>query len=64
VGLWVIAGLGTVLYTGERWHASGWKHILGLVGIFGMLLSSLLCFYYKTITADLIFCDHIVGDGY
>jgi hypothetical protein len=35
VGLWVLAGLAAVLYSGERWHASGWKHILGLVGIFG-----------------------------
>ncbi|KAG0352254.1 hypothetical protein BGZ54_002878, partial [Gamsiella multidivaricata] len=34
VGLWVLAGLGTVLYTGERWRAHGWKHILGLIGIF------------------------------
>ncbi|KAG0049521.1 hypothetical protein BGZ83_005707 [Gryganskiella cystojenkinii] len=35
VGLWVLAGLATVLYSGERWQANGWKHILGLVGIFG-----------------------------
>ncbi|KAF9170481.1 hypothetical protein BGX21_004765 [Mortierella sp. AD011] len=37
VGLWIIAALGTVLYSGERWHASGWKHILGLVGVFAGL---------------------------
>lgn len=35
VGLWIIAALTAVLYSGERWHASGWKHILGLVGVFG-----------------------------
>ncbi|KAF9110859.1 hypothetical protein BGX27_005776 [Mortierella sp. AM989] len=37
VGLWIIAALTAVLYSGERWHASGWKHILGLVGVFGGL---------------------------
>ncbi|KAG0298783.1 hypothetical protein BGZ98_000074 [Dissophora globulifera] len=37
VGLWVLAGLGTVLYSGERWRANGWKHILGLIGIFAGL---------------------------
>ncbi|KAF8952051.1 hypothetical protein BGZ46_003690, partial [Entomortierella lignicola] len=37
VGLWIVAAIATVLYSGERWHANGWKHILGLVGIFGGL---------------------------
>lgn len=35
VGLWILAGLTMVLYTGQRWHAHGWKHILGLIGIYG-----------------------------
>ncbi|KAF9431737.1 hypothetical protein BGZ76_011752 [Entomortierella beljakovae] len=37
IGLWIVAALGAVLYSGERWHASGWKHILGLIGVFGGL---------------------------
>ncbi|KAF8941056.1 hypothetical protein BGZ58_002870 [Dissophora ornata] len=34
VGLWVLAALGTVLYTGQRWQANGWKHIVALIGVF------------------------------
>ncbi|KAF9362721.1 hypothetical protein BGX34_005610 [Mortierella sp. NVP85] len=37
VGLWVLAALGAVLFTGQRWHAHGWKHVLGLIGVFAGL---------------------------
>ncbi|KAF9913855.1 hypothetical protein BX616_009447 [Lobosporangium transversale] len=36
-GLVILFALGTVLYSGERWHANGWKHVLGLMGIFAGL---------------------------
>ncbi|KAF9161785.1 hypothetical protein DFQ27_004406 [Actinomortierella ambigua] len=37
VGLWVLAGLSTVFYTGERFRQQGWKHILGLIGLYAAL---------------------------
>jgi len=46
VGLWVLALLGTVLYAGDRWHANGWKYVLGPVGVFGKTLFIEFTSYY------------------
>ncbi|KAG0280088.1 hypothetical protein BGZ95_011311 [Linnemannia exigua] len=61
VGLWVIAGLGTVLYTGERWHASGWKHILGLVGIFAGLQVVCMALIAHVTQTSAMFAHHHYG---
>ncbi|CAO3568930.1 unnamed protein product [Mortierella alpina] len=64
VGLWVLAGLGTVLYSGERWHATGWKHILGLVGIFaGLQIVSMGLIAHVTQTSS-IFAHHHYGPSF
>ncbi|KAI1320117.1 hypothetical protein EDD11_002089 [Mortierella claussenii] len=59
VGLWVLAGLGTVLYSGERWQASGWKHILGLIGIFaGLQVVSMGLIAHVTQTSAMFIHHH------
>ncbi|KAF9940541.1 hypothetical protein BGZ65_006681 [Modicella reniformis] len=54
VGLWILAGLGTVLYTGQRFHAQGWKHILGLIGVFaGLQIVSMALVAHVTHTSSM-----------
>ncbi|KAG9067280.1 hypothetical protein KI688_012063 [Linnemannia hyalina] len=61
VGLWVIAGLSTVLYTGERWIATGWKHILGLVGIFAGLQVVCMALIAHVTQTSAMFAHHHYG---
>ncbi|KAF9406151.1 hypothetical protein BGZ94_003226, partial [Podila epigama] len=63
-GLWVLAGLSTVLYTGERFHAHGWKHILGLVGIYaGLQVVSMALIAHVTQTSAM-FAHHQFGPSF
>ncbi|KAI7831684.1 hypothetical protein BC939DRAFT_435999 [Gamsiella multidivaricata] len=61
VGLWVLAGLGTVLYTGERWRAHGWKHILGLIGIFAALQVVSMAMVAHVMQTSAMFIHHRYG---
>ncbi|KAF9193045.1 hypothetical protein BGZ51_004278 [Haplosporangium sp. Z 767] len=64
IGLWVLAGLGTVLYSGERWQARGWKHILGLIGIFiGLEITSMALVAHVTQTSAM-FAHHHYGPSF
>ncbi|KAI8350011.1 hypothetical protein B0O80DRAFT_458864 [Mortierella sp. GBAus27b] len=64
VGLWILAALGMVLYTGQRWHAQGWKHVLGLVGIFAGLQVVSMGLIAHVVKTSAMFYHHQYGPSF
>ncbi|KAG0336774.1 hypothetical protein BG000_006194, partial [Podila horticola] len=63
-GLWVLAGLATVFYTGERFRAQGWKHILGLIGIFAGLQIMSMALVAHVASTSAMFAHHHFGPSF
>ncbi|KAF9027475.1 hypothetical protein CPC16_011573 [Podila verticillata] len=63
-GLWVLAGLATVFYTGERFRAQGWKHILGLIGIFAGLQIVSMALVAHVAGTSAMFAHHHFGPSF